>query len=491
MKKFLLVILCLTAVWTLTAQQVSWGVPFKLKEKIFSPNTISAGNYLGTINGSDYYAEYTNHAGFLKFDDAVFTFYQTKGNNITKVSDLTELKYDVLDAGIMDDQISVLHIKGTKTEKRQIKIDLYNPTTFRKGQTISVFSFQPLNKNPYINFVKSEDQEYNCIVMNGKHPDSGVGTLIIKCYDKKYNEVWTHYFDYNGSGYPEIGDMILSNTGDLVIHFFVYESDKKKSLRSFDFVEFNPTTYEQVTFSVPSKKMEVVDYKMGQYGSEHQYLFVYTEEENVTGVKVDFNNDSAGEIFTNKPYKGYWKVDKIVDLENGKYTVALQNRNMTEITIRQNNGFTSTTYYWWNRSFQFIGLNSETDEIMYKKMVGRKYNVIQPYYAPEPYISVTPFYFAKNGELNVVYNTDKKTVDNESNAKEKPVIIAGFAKSTTKPLTKMITISETGKATVKTLFDEKTTKLTFLSRFTHLNDNDELIIALGKKKKMMVGKMKL
>jgi hypothetical protein len=55
----------------------------------------------------------------------------------------------------------------------------------------------------------------------------------------------------------------------------------------------------------------------------------------------------------------------------------------------------------------------------------------------------------------------------------------------------MITISETGKATVKTLFDEKTTKLTFLSRFTHLNDNDELIIALGKKKKMMVGKMKL
>lgn len=66
---------------------------------------------------------------------------------------------------------------------------------------------------------------------------------------------------------------------------------------------------------------------------------------------------------------------------------------MTEITIRQNNGFTSTTYYWWNRSFQFIGLNSETDEIMYKKMVGRKYNVIQPYYAPEPYISVTPFYF--------------------------------------------------------------------------------------------------
>lgn len=491
MKKFLLVILCLTAAWTLTAQQVNWGASFKLKEKIFANNTVSSGKFLGTINGTDYYAEYSNHAGFLKFDDAVFSFYQTKGNSVIKVSDLTTLKYNVLDAAIIEDQIAVIHIKGTKNEKRQIKIDFYNPNTFRKGETMNVFSFQPLNKDPYINFVKSDNQQYNCIVMNGKHPDTGNGTLIIKCYDKKYDEVWTHYYDFDGSGYPEIGDMIVSNSGDLVIHFFVYENDKKKSLRSFDFVEFNSSASEQVSYRLPSSKVEVVDYKMDQYGSEHQYLFVYTEEEKVTGVKVDFNSDNVGEIFTNKPYKGYWKVDKIVDLENGKYTVALQNRNMTEITIRQNNGFTSTTYYWWNRSFQFIGINSETDEVIYKKMVGRKYSVILPYYTPEPHISVPPFYFAKNGELNVIYNTDKKTDESEFNAKEKPVIFAGFAKTTTKPLTKMITISASGKSTVKTLFDEKTTKLTFLSKFSHINENDELIVAVGKKKKFMVGKMKL
>ena len=491
MKRFLLFFLCLTTAWTLSAQQVSWGAPYKLKEKIFANNTISSGRYLGQINGADYYAEYANHAGFLKFDDAVFTFYQTKGNSVTKVSDLTELKYDALDVGIMEDQISIIYIKGTKNEKRQIKIDLYNPNTFKKGQTLNLYSFQPVNKDPYINFVKSENQQYNCIVMNGKNPDTGVGTLIIKCFNQKFDEIWTHYYDFDGSGYPEIGDMILSNSGDLVIHFMVYESDKKKSLRSFDFVEFNSSNSEQVSYRLPTSKVEVVDYEIEQYGSEHQYLFVYTEEEKVTGIKVDFNSDNVGEIFTNKPYKGFWKVDKILDLENGKYTVALQNRNMTEITVRQSNGFTSTTYYWWNRSFQFIGLNSETDEIIYKKMVGRKYSVLQPYYTSEPYISVSPFYFAKNGELNVLYNTDKKTDENESNAKEKPVIFAGFAKTTTKPITKMITISPTGKSTVKTLFDEKITKLTFLSKFSHINESNELIVAVGKKKKMMVGKMKL
>ena len=88
---------------------------------------------------------------------------------------------------------------------------------------------------------------------------------------------------------------------------------------------------KELSYQFQNKKIEISDYQLGCYG-EDRYLMVFTEPKNVTGIKIDFVRENTSEIISYKPYEGSWKIDKIVDLQNGKYTVAMQNRGIREIT---------------------------------------------------------------------------------------------------------------------------------------------------------------
>lgn len=493
MKRVLLIISCFVAILGLSAQSVQWGNQAKLKKRLFGNNWIANAKYIGSIDGTSYYAESVNRLKLVTVEDTRFIFFASEGTRLSRESELTQNTYEDIDVGIFDEQIYVLHSttakKGLKTD---VKLDLYNPNNFKKGQTRDLFSFVALDKEPYIDFAKSENGNFSAFVMSGINPSTGEGTLIIKCFNKEFNEAWTHYYDYNGSGYPEVRNLFLSDAGELVLSVTVYENKRKTKLTSFDFVELSTSDSKFVSFPLKSQKMELLDLKVGSYGAPHQYLCVYAENESMVGFKVNFNEGGIDPIFTKQAYDGEWKIDQILNLGNGKYTVAFQNRGLIKIEVRQSNGMIDRTFFYWNRSFRLIGVDSETNKITYDQTIGRKYNVKLAQYVYEPYVSVAPYYFAKDGKVHIVYNTDRETKEKECNKHERPSgsIRVSLAMNTKKPATKMIVIDEDGDYTVKTLFDEKQTKLTFLSRFCHLNDQDELILPIGKKKKMMFGKMK-
>ena len=496
MKKILFIISCLAAIWGLSAQSISWdNTAVKLKKYLFSPQWAANAKYIGSIDGTAYYAENLNRLQvFDLFGDTRFIFFATDGTRLVRESDVTDSKYEEIDLGVVGDRIFVSYSTTVKKEGRKdIKLDLYNPFTFEKEETEELFSYYPLGKDSYFSFTKSENSEFSAFIMVGKNPNTGYGTIILKCFNKDFNEVWTHYYDYNGSGYPEIGDIFLSNTGELVFHLIVYENEKKKKIVSFDVIEFDASDSKLLSFQLHSAEMELVDCKVGAYGGPHQYLCVCSQSEKVFGFKVDFNNGSIDPVFTKEPYEGIWKIEQIVDLGNGKYTVALQNRGVVEIVVYRSGGAGSDrTYLYWYRSLQFIGLDSGNDKVVYDQTIGRKYNIFNKRYLNEPFTTASPYYFAKNGKLYVVYNTDPTTNEKESSKYETPSdrIKVGASKRTRNALTKMIIFEGDGSYKVKTLVDEKQTKLFFLTRFCNFNDQGELIVSMGKKKKMFFGKLK-
>jgi len=491
MKKFLLIILCFFAAVQLNAQNVQWGNTVKLNQYMNAMYVIVQGKYLGEIDGSDYYTYYGYFPKFLKMPDTQLAFIQANGTTTKKFSDLTTTEYDMLDVFNVENQFAVFYVTGKKLEKRNIKVDFYTPNSFKKEKSDVLFSFDPINKNyPFMKIIRSKNEKYIGFVVNGKHPETGNGTLIFKCYDDKLNELWTSYYDVKSEGYPEIGNIILSDNGKMVIQFIVYNNDDKKRLISLNFTEINDNSTKDLEYEFENPKIELIDFMLGSYG-ENQYLMVFTEEKNITGIKVDFDSESLTKVISHNPYKGNWHIDDIIDLKNGKYTVAMQNRGIESVTRVQNNGMTSTTYYYWNRSFMFIGIENATDEILYKKYLGRKFTISQGTQTYNLNMNIVPHYFVNNGELSVIYNTDKKTENNESNEKESKFVVTSFTFKSMKSDTRMATITDGGKINVKVLFDSKTAKGYYLSNFTHFDKNNDLLILIAKGKKTTLGKVKL
>lgn len=491
MKKFLLFFFCFIAAFQMNAQLVSWGNQVKLNHRISSGGYTIQGKYLGNINGSDIYTYQGFFAKFLKSVDTQIAFIEGKGTNTKKFTDLTETEYELLDISTVDDVIGVTYMTGKKLEKRNIKMDLYAPGSFKKTKTNTIFTFSPIDKSyPFVKIYHSDNNQYIGLVINGKHPETGKGTLIFKCFDNKFNELWTSYYDYNNEGYPEIGDIVISNNGKMVVHFLVYENDRKKALKHFHFVELSENDTKELTYDIRNPKIEMIDYKLGSYGDD-RYLMVFTEVTNVTGVKIDFASENTSEIISYKPYKGSWNIDKIVDLQNGNFTVAMQNRGIIEVTQRQSNGMTTTTYYYWNRSFLFIGVNGGNDEILYKKNLGRKYTISQGIRTFELPRAIVPYYFVKDGDLCLLYNTDKKTIDTESNQKESPRFLTGYSLWFAKTDARLATVSENGNIKVKLLFNSKTEKGLLIPNYSHVDQDNNLILVKAKSKNFTIGKYSL
>lgn len=224
----------------MNAQLVKWGNQVKLNQGIFYSGFTLQGKYLGNVNGSDLYTYYGYFAKFLKSVDAQAAFIVANGNTTKKFTDLTETEYELIDVSTVEDQVGIIYMTGKKLEKRNIKMDFYTPGTLKRNKSNVLFSFNPIDKSyPFVKMIHSPNNQYIGLVINGKHPETGKGTMIFKCYDKNFTELWTSYYDFNNEGYPEIGDIVVSDNGKIVIQFFVYSSEKKKALNNFQFVEMS------------------------------------------------------------------------------------------------------------------------------------------------------------------------------------------------------------------------------------------------------------
>lgn len=491
MKKLLFIILCVFFATTLQAQLASWGTPMKVIERFNAPNQSVAGKYITTFDGKDYYAYYSRKPKFIKLEDTRFAFIEAKGDKITKFTPYTEGQYDYLDVSATESQLCVTYITGEKKAKRNIKIDYFNPATLKKAQTVNLFSFDPIGKDdPYIEFVRSDNNQYIGIIANGKHPETGAGTIIVKCFNTKFEELWTSYYDYTGANYPEIGDVFISNTGKVLIHFLTYESAKKKELETFHFTQISDESINEIEYPLTTKT-NLIEYKLGEY-KENEFLFVFTEEKTINALNINFVDESISKILTHETYEGNWRIDKIADLKNGNFTIAVQNRDLMVVTTRGANNTVQTSYYYWHRSFIFIGINGETDEKIFDKTLGRDFNISLGIPSDDFNIYLEPFYFVKDGDLHVVYNTERDTKDNVSKKSERPgLFTSSIPKFIPKTVTKMAVVSDNGNLNVKTLFNAKTDKGTFLANFSHIDENNNLIIAKAKKKVLTIGKVNL
>lgn len=489
MKKLFL-FLSLFFVISLQAQQVSWGTPTKLKESFTAATKLVSGKYLGKINGIDYYTYYSRLTKFLSVEGFQFVFCKVSDNGIQKFSPYTTLNYNFIDIMILNDQIAVIYTTGEKKEKRNVKIDYYNPNTFLKAKTVSLFSFNPIDKyEPFSRMVYSDDKSQMCMVINGKS-ESGGSSLIIKSYDKAMEELWTENYNYFGEGFPEIGDIVLSNSGKLIIHLNIYDSDKnKRKLVSYLFAEVSNGSIREINSTETSKK-GLFDFKLKVVG-EDQYFAASSEELMLTGFMLDFNKEEVNKVFTQSVYEGFWKIDDILILKNGNITIAAANRNLDVLTQTNGNGMTSYKYFYWNRSLLFVGYNPEKNEIEYSKYYGREFNIAQGMRSEQPQLTMAPFYFVKENDICVIYNTAHDTKDNVSNKKEAPFLMYMTCVNTKKPVTRLLIVDESGKIKVKTLFDAKTAKGIFATTFAHIDDEGEVVLAKFKAKYLTIGTVKL
>jgi len=489
MKK-LFFLLCFACTIALQAQQVSWGTPAKLIESFNTPTRIISGKYIGSVNGNDYYAYYSRHAKFFTTEGFQFVFCKVSNTGIQKFTEYTALNYNLIDVMVINDQIGVIYVTGDKKEKRNVKIDYYNPNTLTKAKTVTLFSFDPVDKyEPYKELLISPDKSQIALVVNGKNPESKRSSIIIKVYNPLLEEIWSENYDFNGDGYPIIGDMLISNSGKLIIHLNIYETEKYKKLISYNFVEFTNGNIREINTTQTTPK-DLIDYKIKAVG-EDQYMAVFTEEELINGYMVDFNKEEVNKVISYKVYEGYWKVDDVLPLSNGNFTIAVANRNLDILEQRNNNGFVNYKFFYWNRSICFICFNPNQNEIVYQKYLGREFNRAQGNRSEFPFITLDPYYFVKDNDVYLIYNTSYDTKDNQSNKKEAPFLMYMTCVSTKKPVAKMATISEDGKLKLQLLFDAKKAKGVFAPQFTHFNSEGEIIMAKFKNKYLSIGKMSL
>jgi len=413
-------------------------------------------------------------------------FIGSKGNVGVK-SEFLDTKYEMLDVSVCKENICIVYLDQEKKDETIIKMDLINPNTFQKVKTETLISFESEKKaTPYIKVIQSENKEFKGFVFNKNNNDN---KLSIYIYNKEMEEVWSTEYTPGTREYYAVGDLNLTNSGKALFQFFIFKDRNKQNIEKILYAELDKQNISEV---IQEDKLDykINDYKITPY-TQGQYLVVLTSTEKIMGYKLNFKNNSIDEIFSQKAYYGSWKVDKFMDLKNGKYILALQNRDIMTIIVNQGNGIKDEKFYYWNRSFLFVGINGDNDEITFSKNVGRKYNHMQFYESKVYQVTIEPYYFEKDGNLYVIYNTDKKTEDNVCNSKENPTNLSLYvAKGTLNTITKMIVIDSDGKTKINTLFDSKEHKGTFIPKYAHFDENNDLIIAKSKKKKIAFGIVK-
>ncbi|PKP27838.1 MAG: hypothetical protein CVU02_02550 [Bacteroidetes bacterium HGW-Bacteroidetes-19] len=490
MKNFLLIIVSIVLIFKIDAQSIQWGPTIKTNYVLHTDLSTHTGDYLGEINGFEYYAYYDMIKWEGKLRSTYFLFYETKGTTLSNFSDFGKHSYDLIGVTSSNSKICITHLSTETKKNKEIKIDFYNPKTFQLENSSSLISFYTVGKNePFIRFVQSENKEYNLFLVYGKDAETDEKGLIITCFNKDYELVWRNIYSPNEEWNGSIGDIYITNTGKALLHFLDYNDPKSNNIKTFHFSEIYDQEISEISQELETP-IKIIDYKLGDY-SNGKYLFVYSDATNVYGSTVDFKTKSTKDILNQKTYTGKWKIDKIADLKNGKFTIAIQNRDVTTITVK-GGGSSSNKYFSWNRSFIFIGINGENDDITFSKKLRRNYNHMQFWEPAKLQLLIEPFYFVKDGNLHLVYNTERKTEESVSNSDENPSYFYYYrARTTVKPLTKMVTISEDGKLKVRTIMDSKEEKGTCLSKFLHLDANNDLIIAKSIKKKATFGIVKL
>lgn len=448
------------------------------------------GDYLGEIDGYDYLAIYDNLLEDNSFRFSDILFYEIKGNTLTHFSDFSKTRYDVIGVSGSNSKLCISYLSYEQETTKEIKVDFYNPKTFQLENSNSLLSFKAIGKNePFMRYVQSENKEYNLFVVYGKDSDTDEKGLIVTCFNKDYELVWRNIYNPSEDWDGLIGDIMVTNTGKAIVHFLEFEDPKTNSIKSFHFTKIFDQEISEISQEL-KENIKIVDYKLGVYTNE-KYLIVYTDATNIYASTIDFITQTTSDILTQKTYTGNWKIDKIADLKNGKFALAIQNRDVTTIAVK-GNGATTYKYLCWNRSFMFIGINGENDDVLFTKKTGRDYTHMQIWKPDALQILIEPFYFVKDGNLNVVYNTDRKTEESVCNSEENPTYFYYYvARTTPNPLTKITTITTDGKVTVKTIMDTKVEKGTCLSKFFHLDKEENLIIAKSKSKKITFGIVKL
>lgn len=485
MKKFILSILLYITFFQLNAQFVTWGNLVKLNEIIYGYGAYNTGKYLGNINGKDYYTYFGFFNNSFKIPNQQLSFIETNETIIKRFTSLTEKRYKLIDVFIVAEQIGVFHIIISKSDTVDIKYDLYSPNSFKNVKSISLTTFQSIhNQYPFMKMIHSKNNQYVGFIAIGINPLSGNKTLILKCFDHLLNEIWSTYYDDFNNSFLENGKYLITNDGKIVFQFVNYYLKNYASNKRFTFVEIFKDKIKKVNYDFENPNINIIDFKLDYYG-DNNYFSVYTQENKVIGCKIEFENQEVYDIFSYQPTHGNWQIDEVLDLKNGKYIVALQNRDVSIIEYDM-----KKSYNYWSNSFLFIGFDSDNYDIFLKKYLGRKL-IVHGSENSDFHISKSPFYFVNDNNLFVVYNTSKNTKDFVLSLKENETSLLKSKYYPSNIDTRIAKISENGTINVTVLFNSENDQGMFLTNFTHIINNENVILVKAKKKKIILGKVKL
>ncbi|MDR0790899.1 MAG: hypothetical protein LBO06_08945 [Bacteroidales bacterium] len=446
---------------------VKWGEDVKLEDKS------SRYDYIGSIDGNDYYAfgyyssgmmRRFNRVGFMKVKDGVM---------VAQNNDYIKLPLGSLVATlVLDDELCILYQQENKKadafELRSIRVD--KNTLKQRTDNVLISVDLKKNSNQDIAFFPSSDRKCFAAMLMTREKKSDLMQVRLFYYDSNMNEVWN-------SGYSSQSDAMITPlavvpTSHGSIYILSKQTEYEKGEKSKLYTQSETATAPFVIAKITEDNVteQVIDQSFPCSQArlfevdENKLFIAFSNRLLLTSVEYNFETEGVVVLpdlkYAQDKQKTYWSIDKIIQLDNGNVVVLATDDYVsivTDNTIKLSKIYAaSNTYY--GRNFYILCYNADKAELVYSKMISRAVMSYSNYAIGfGQYENI--LLFSDENDVYAVYNADRS--DNDLSDEvfiESQTMLPG---DTRKATGNMVKISENGEVTLTSIVPCKELGLVF------------------------------
>lgn len=476
MKKIFILFILIVPISTV-CQNIEWKLPQPIKVSLTENFSTVSGRILGEIGDYQYGIVVQEDFNLRKKRTYEFSILKIKNNAVESSSSFSRKKYEIISIEIFKEKIGVIYITSSNRVSQSIKIDYYDPLTFKFVSSEELYSFPtPKNIQGLKQIVFSKDKSKMVILTYAHDPKKGEDYNLFKVLDNQLNIITEYRLKVDFSKFRLTGRLCVFNDNSVLQSYTVVTNSV---IEQNEFYRFSENGEDLIIYE-GELKMNGMDNLYVDLGS-NQYSVFLVERNKLCIFNLNFNTLEATETFNIGFFSGSWKMDMIMTLENGNYVVAVANRLKNRIKTKD------TQYYIHNcQSIEILCFNPTCDDFIYQTRIFRRYYVYEGNPSPYGYITLSPFYFTQNNMVHVLYNTDPRYVDNGQ-----PDLNLYTKNSSPNANLELVTIDDIGEIKKQIIANSVNEKMNFATSFFYEDKNGKINLAKFKLKKIAFGTINL
>jgi len=479
MKKLFISLLLFLTTTTTFAQKIQWGPINEVEEKIFNTNLGVSGEYIGDVSGFQYYIYHHPKNQFIINEEIVFSIIKVQNNQVIQSTEFFDKKYNLLKIKLINNKITVLHIDDSDNQIHSVKIDIYDPNSLLFEKSSILYSYKVISdNNTFYKIVFSEDNSKFAILTPSINPENENGSLFFKVFDIQLNGLFEYHYTILFKGENTLGDFKISNDGIVYFNINNFESgDEGDIFKNIYFYKLSADDFRIIKHNIENDlNFQDMQYISG-INDKGDVRFLISDKEKITFYNLDFTTEEIGEGITFDIPNGNWSIDKFHSFSNGNSVLILADRGITFYSSQS-----GQCYVFWNRNFLVFNFNESGNEIIKQETIYRHFVDYERFKSVEENLKSSLFFIPTEHSISFLYNTNPKVnKDNSSTFYDRI--------GTSKPITKICTISEDGDITNSVVFDSEQEQGVFIPSFSFISSDSSLNICKSLKKKIIFGKL--